>query len=211
MGIPQIGESAGRELSRLHHSLAELVDSEILETVRRIAGLEAEQKRISPRNRDNPPKDEAEKDDRKRRFDELKAEIAKQQASIADYEVGPDAGPAVAKAALDFFQSEAGRTVLSRLAELGIDPQSDNFLPKPAEADTSDMPLTGKTFVITGALSQPRPEFKKLIESKGGKVSGSISKNTNFLLSGEGGGSKRDKAESLGVTVIDEDALNAML
>ena len=65
--------------------------------------------------------------------------------------------------------------------------------------------------MITGTLSVPRQEFKKLIENHGGKVSGSISSKTDFLLSGEGGGSKQNKAESLGVLVIDEIALNEML
>ena len=211
MGIPQVGESASRELSRLHKSLGDIADSEILQTVRDIEGRKVEMREVSPRNADHPPANDAEREQRKARYAELKKQLDELGASIADYEVGPDAGPAVARAALDFFQSEAGRTVLSRLTELGIDPQSDNYLPRPAEADTSDMPLTGKTFVITGTLSKPRPEFKKLIESKGGKVSGSISRNTDYLLCGEGGGSKRDKAETLGVTVIDEAQLDALL
>jgi DNA ligase (NAD+) len=56
-----------------------------------------------------------------------------------------------------------------------------------------------------------RDEMKAIIESKGGKVSGSVSGRTDYLLAGEGGGSKRDKAEKLGVKVIDEAALRAML
>ena len=211
MGIPQIGESASRELSRLHKSLTEIADSAILQTVRDIEAHKLEMREISPRNADNPPADDKEREERKIRYSDLKKQTDELTTSIADYEVGPDAGPAVAKAALDFFQFDTGRTVLSHLAELGIDPQSDNYLPKPIEADTGDMPLTGKTFVITGTLSKPRPEFKKLIESKGGKVSGSVSKNTDYLLSGEGGGSKRDKAEALGVEVIDEEGLQKMI
>jgi DNA ligase (NAD+) len=65
--------------------------------------------------------------------------------------------------------------------------------------------------VITGTLSQGRGEFKSLIEEKGGKVTGSISKNTDYLLIGEGGGSKRDKAITLGVTVISESDFLEML
>ncbi len=210
MGIPQIGESAARELSRLHQNLAAIAGSEVLEWVRTADRLRNEARRISPRNSSNPPASDAEKDERKKRYDELKTEISELETQLAPFQVGPDAGPAVANAALDFFQSAAGQTALRRLTGLGIDPGSDNYLPRPAEADTSELPLTGKTFVITGTLSQPRPEFKKLIESKGGKVSGSISKNTDYLLAGEGAGSKLDKAESLGVTVIGEDEL-AML
>ena len=75
----------------------------------------------------------------------------------------------------------------------------------------TDSAIAGKTFVITGTLSQPRPEFKKLIESNGGKVSGSISAKTDYLLAGEKAGSKRTKAESLGVTILDEEAFADML
>ncbi len=84
-------------------------------------------------------------------------------------------------------------------------------MPIAAEADLTALPLTGKTFVITGTLSMDRDEMKSLIESKGGKVSGSVSAKTHFVLAGEGGGSKRDKAEKLGVPIIDEAALQAML
>ena len=83
--------------------------------------------------------------------------------------------------------------------------------PKPAEADLSSLPLTGKTFVITGTLSKDRDEMKGFLESKGAKVSGSVSAKTDYLLAGEGGGSKRDKAEKMGVKVIGEDELAALL
>lgn len=71
--------------------------------------------------------------------------------------------------------------------------------------------LTDKKFVITGTLSQSRGEFKKMIEAHGGKVSGSISKSTDFLLAGENAGSKETKAKDLGVTVLSEEAFMAML
>ena len=97
------------------------------------------------------------------------------------------------------------------MSELGIDPKSENYLPKPAEADLSELPLAGKTFVITGTLSMGRDEMKRFLESKGAKVSGSISAHTDYLLSGDGGGSKKDKAEKLGVKVIGEDDLAGLL
>ena len=73
------------------------------------------------------------------------------------------------------------------------------------------MPLTGKTFVITGTLSRARSDYKSLIEKTGGKVTGSISRSTSYLLAGEGGGSKRDKAATLGIPVITEHELQSML
>lgn len=87
---------------------------------------------------------------------------------------------------------------------LGIHPQSDNHLPIPAKADLSDKPYAGKTVVITGSLSISRDEMKTWLEGRGAKVSGSISAKTSFLLCGEGGGSKRDKAASLNVPILTE-------
>ena len=72
-------------------------------------------------------------------------------------------------------------------------------------------PLAGKTLVLTGTLSVPRNDAKKRIETAGGKVTGSVSKNTDYLLAGENAGSKRDKAEALGVEVIDEARLETLL
>lgn len=74
-----------------------------------------------------------------------------------------------------------------------------------------DSKFSGKTFVITGTLSKAREEYKELLESLGAKVSGSISKKTDFLLCGENAGSKLTKAESLGIQILNEKELNAML
>ncbi|MFC7335562.1 NAD-dependent DNA ligase LigA [Haloferula chungangensis] len=211
MGIRQIGESASKELARLHKTLSELPNSPVLHAIRDAARLEAERRLISPRNKDNPPADDADKAERQKRYDELKEQIAELQQSIAPFNVTADLGPVAAESTLAFFESKAGLQVIERLRELGIDPPSANYLPRPAEADTSDLPLAGKTFVLTGTLSVGRDEMKQLLESKGAKVSGSISKNTDYLLSGEGGGSKRDKAEKLGVTILTEELARAML
>src|SRR5690606_11496487 len=142
---------------------------------------------------------------------DTRADAKKKNEKLIPYAISGDVGPAVAESVTAFFRSDAGRHVLERLKELGIDPRSDNFLPVVAEADLSDLPLAGKTFVITGTLGMDRDEMKAFIESKGGKVTGSVSKNTSYLLAGEGGGSKRDKAEKLGVPVIGEEDLKAML
>jgi len=177
MGIRHLGESAAKELSRLHLTFGELPDSPILREL----------------------------------VSDTRADAKKKNELLIPYQITGDVGPAVAATLIDFFGSEAGQNVLQGLADLGIDPQSDNHAPKPAEVDTSALPLAGKTFVITGTLSEDRDTFKQRIEAKGGKVSGSVSKNTDYLLAGEGGGSKRDKAEQLGVEIIDEAALAAML
>lgn len=183
MGISQIGESAARELSRLHEKLSDFPGSEIVSDLADLPDFEELSK--SKRKKENHPR-------------------------LQQYQIDDNLGPVAAQHLRTFFQSEAGATVLEKLHELGIDPKSDNFAPDPVAA-TEGLPLVGKTFVITGTLSAPRPEFKKIIEANGGKVSGSVSSKTDYLLSGEGGGSKQTKAESLGVPVIDEDALSDLL
>lgn len=81
----------------------------------------------------------------------------------------------------------------------------------PAGANDESAPLAGKTFVITGTLpSMSRDEAKTYIEAHGGKVSGSVSKKTSYLVAGEAAGSKLDKANALGVPVLSEDDLKAM-
>jgi DNA ligase (NAD+) len=177
MGIRQLGESAAKELSRLHRSIYEISTSEILAELHR-----------DPRSTAKKTND-----------------------FLAPYAISGEVGPVVAEAIISFFQSAPGHHALARLTELGIDPISENYLPTAAMADLSTLPLAGKTFVITGTLSMDRDAMKDLIESKGGKVSGSVSAKTHFVLAGEGGGSKRDKAEKLGVTLLTEDALLTMI
>ena len=169
IGIPQIGESASRELSRLHETLPEISSSKLLRTICRIANLEDERKEVSPQNRDNPPANQAEKEIRRKRHDELKTKIAEAQAGIAEFEISPDIGAVASRNLLSFFESEHGRTFMQRVQQLAINPRSDNFSPRPAEAAASGMmPLTGETFVITGTLSRPRSAYKDLIEQNGG-------------------------------------------
>jgi DNA ligase (NAD+) len=72
-------------------------------------------------------------------------------------------------------------------------------------------PLAGKTFVITGTLSRPRDAIKAELQAMGAKVTGSVSRNTDYLLAGSDAGSKLQKAEALGVSVIDETALAQLL
>jgi DNA ligase (NAD+) len=211
MGIRQVGESAAKELARLHPDLQSVGASELLQSVAEIGRLEAERKVVSPRNKDKPPADERDKQERQRLHDEIKGRIDALTAELAAYRISPDAGQVVAESVTSFFSSEAGRHVLERLEQLGINPVSANHLPKPAEADLSALPLAGKTFVITGTLSMGRDEMKRHLESLGAKVSGSVSANTDYLLSGEGGGSKRDKAEKLGVKVIGEEELAELI
>ena len=108
-----------------------------------------------------------------------------------------------------YFDSAAGRVVRETLHQLGINPAAEGYVENMKQQATGV--LSGKTFVLTGALSRPRPEFEKLIAAAGGKATGSVTKNTTYLVAGEGGGSKRDKAAKLNIPIIGEEELLTLL
>ncbi len=118
-----------------------------------------------------------------------------------------DVGPIVAQSIRTFFEQPHNREVVEQLRAAGI-----RWDEHDGSADTSPRPLLGKTLVLTGTLpALSREEAKELIEAAGGKVSGSVSKKTHFVIAGEEAGSKLDKARELGVTVLDEAGLRALL
>ncbi|MBI5771665.1 MAG: NAD-dependent DNA ligase LigA [Verrucomicrobia bacterium] len=195
LSVPDVGESTARELGQRHRNFAELVDSKLLRAVLQKAALEEEKERDSPNSKKNPAKDEAEKERRKARRVEIEAELAALNGGVLAG-VPSEIGPAVAASALEFFASEPGRRLLTKLDQLGIDPQGTVL-----EAGR----FTGKTFVLTGTLpTMKREEAEQKILAAGGKVSGSVSKKTSYVLAGAEAGSKLDKARDLGVPVIDE-------
>ena len=117
----------------------------------------------------------------------------------------PDMGEISAKAILAFFGDEKNRAVLKELEAAGV-----NFVQEqPALAGNE---LAGKTFVITGTLpTLGRKECAELIEAHGGKVAGSVSKKTSYLVAGEAAGSKLTKAQELGIAILTEEELRNML
>ncbi|MFT3665923.1 NAD-dependent DNA ligase LigA [Piscinibacter sp.] len=118
-----------------------------------------------------------------------------------------DVGPVVAQSIRAFFEQPHNREVVEQLRAAGI-----RWDEHDGSADTTPRPLLGKTLVLTGTLpSLSRDEAKELIEAAGGKVSGSVSKKTHFVIAGEEAGSKLDKARELGVAVLDEAGLRALL
>ena len=125
---------------------------------------------------------------------------AKQEELVAVNEVGPK----VAEAIAEFFAAKRNRELVERLRKAGL-----TFT---AEKKVTSSQLEGLTFVLTGTLPRlTREEAKERIESAGGKVSGSVSKKTSFVIAGDEAGSKLDKAQSLGVKVLDEAGLLEML
>jgi DNA ligase (NAD+) len=123
-------------------------------------------------------------------------------------------GGEIAQSLQQWFATPANQQLLGELERLGFSlATSDEELTAAAErAAASNSHLSGQTFVLTGTLpSLSRSEAKALIEAAGGKVSGSVSKKTSYVVAGEEAGSKLSKAESLGVTVLDEAGLKALL
>ncbi|MEJ2297460.1 MAG: NAD-dependent DNA ligase LigA [Woeseiaceae bacterium] len=119
----------------------------------------------------------------------------------------PDVGPVVAQRIRDFLDEQHNLDVINELAELGVHWQDTD----PAQI-AEDGPLSNMTFVITGTLpDMTRDEAKALILAKGGKVTGSVSGKTSYLLAGEKAGSKLTKARELGVDVIDLDGLRNLI
>jgi len=118
-----------------------------------------------------------------------------------------DVGPVVAQSLRTFFDQPHNREVVEQLRAAGV-----HWDEHDGEADLTPRPLAGKTFVLTGTLpSLGREAAKELIEAAGGKVAGSVSKKTDYVVAGEEAGSKLEKAQALGVAVIDEAALRALL
>ena len=203
LAIADVGEATAKQLAATHESLDALAKSEVLRDIRDLGAKEAERAEISPRSRKNPPKDEADKAKREKREAELKAEIAGIESRLENGGLKAklvEVGPVAAASVLDYFALPAGKKVLARIRELGIKPQNEktsSAAPKGAFA--------GKTFVLTGTLpSLTREEATAKIEALGGKVTGSVSKKTDFVLAGAEAGSKLTKAQELGVKILDE-------
>ncbi len=212
LAIADVGEATAKQLAATHENLDALAQSEVLRDIRDLGAKEIERAEISPRSRRNPPKNEAEKNERERRDAQLKQEIAEIESRL---ETGglkarlPEVGPVAAASVLNYFASPAGKRVLVRMRELNITPEPE--LVKAAVASASGV-FAGKTFVLTGTLpTMKREEAAAKIEAAGGKVSGSVSKKTDFVLAGEEAGSKLDKAKELSVKILNEAEFLKML
>jgi DNA ligase (NAD+) len=124
---------------------------------------------------------------------------ALQAASLDALLAVPDVGEVVAKSVIAYFSNPSVQAMLARMLALGVAP------PIQTVSQNTTHPLLGKTVVITGTLpTLGRDEAADMLRSVGAKVAGSVSKNTHFLLAGEAAGSKLEKANTLGVTIVDE-------
>jgi len=139
-----------------------------------------------------------------RHFGRLDRLLAADEAQLLEV---PDVGPVVAHSVASFFANPLNREAVEQLRAAGLQwPEGDGA------AAAQDLPLSGKTLVLTGTLpSLSRDEAQALIEAAGGKVAGSVSKKTHYVVAGEAAGSKLEKAQQLGVPVLDEAGLRALL
>jgi DNA ligase (NAD+) len=192
LAIPDVGKTTAMELARFHDTIDDTAHSELLHAV-----LEYHEKR----ERGESANEIAER--------LVKAGFAKPSRSKAGKDgIVTEVGPVVAKSVLDFFALATGKKIRRRLKELGIEPKSEKASAKKA----AELPLAGKTFVLTGTLpSMTREEAMEKIESLGGHVTSSVSKKTDYILAGAEPGSKFDKAKEFGLKIIDEADFRKML
>ncbi len=127
------------------------------------------------------------------------------KGSVEELQQIPDVGEVVGRSIHDFFREPHNLAVIEKLRKAGL-----RFAAEP-KAEGAAPGFKNTTWVITGTLSQSRDEIAELIRARGGKVSGSVSKKTSYVLAGEEAGSKLEKAKKLGVRVIDENEFRKMM
>ncbi|HET7511805.1 MAG TPA: NAD-dependent DNA ligase LigA, partial [Chthoniobacterales bacterium] len=118
----------------------------------------------------------------------------------------PDVGEVVGHSIAQFFREPGNRAMIEKLRRAGV-----RLMSEPKAAAANDSKIKGTTWVITGTLSRPRDEIAEEIVRRGGKVSGSVSKKTSFVLAGEAAGSKLEKAKQLGIRVLDEEQFRSLI
>jgi DNA ligase (NAD+) len=204
MQIHDVGGSTAQDLAAVHGDLPTLVSSTVLPLIVRLADADRERVYLSPQSRKNPPKDEADRVARTARVATLASEIAELERRLALIPGAVKIGAETARHTSEFFSSKSGMDFVAKLAALGIAPTW-------ARVATGGVFL-GKSFVLTGTLpTLSREDATKMIENAGGKVIGSVSKKTNYVLAGENAGSKLEKAKECGVSIIDEAEFLRML
>jgi len=193
LAIPDVGKTTATDLARFHDTIDDVANSKLLRDVlayHESKGDKQSGKEIAARL--------------------IKSGFAEPSKSKIDKNAGivTEVGPVVAKSVVDFFASSAGKKILQRMKQLKIHPKSEKVSAK----KLAELPLAGKTFVLTGSLpSMTREEASSKIEALGGHVSGSVSKKTDYVLAGAEAGSKLEKANELGVRVIDEKDFRKLL
>lgn len=207
MQVRDVGSSTAQDLAAAHGDLATLARSPLLAGIVERAEAKAEAELISPRSRRNPPRDEADRQERAKRQDVLLARVAALDAALAAMPGAEAIGPEAARHTRAFLLSDAGRRFLENLEGLGIAPVAA----RRATSAAAGGPLAGKSLVLTGTLpTLSRDAATALIVAAGGKVVGSVSGRTDYVVAGEEAGTKLEKARKLGVPVLDEEGLKRL-
>ncbi len=208
LAIPEVGKTTATQLAAFHKTIEDVADSSLLRDVRDFRTRSSELKDTRKSAPEKHAKLKAEFQDMADRL--IKAGFASPSKAKNEKEnnIVTEVGPAVAESVLNFFKSSAGQKTLKKLKELGISPKPELAARKKAASGI----FAGKTFVLTGTLpSMTREEATEIIESRGGRVSGSVSPKTDYVLAGESAGSKLDKAREFEVKIIDEGAFRKMI
>jgi DNA ligase (NAD+) len=196
LAIPEVGKTTATDLARFHETIDDVASSQLLRDV------VSYRRRKSDKSRDGGTKEIADRLIKSGFAEPSKSKMDKQRGIVTQV------GPVVAQSVLDFFASSAGKKILQRMKQLGIEPKNEKVSTK----QMARLPLAGKTFVLTGTLpSMTRDEASAKIEALGGHVSGSVSKKTDYVLAGGEAGSKLEKAKQLGVKIIGEKEFRTML
>jgi DNA ligase (NAD+) len=201
LAIPDVGRTTATQLARFHDTIGGLASSGLLADVVDYERKKKEAKKLRRKGPERYRTLENELAEIRNRL--IKAGFAKPSKAKHAKENGivTEVGPVVARSVLDFFASAAGKKILQRLDQLGIQPKSEKVSAKKA----AELPLAGKTFVLTGTLpSMTREEATEKIEALGGHVTGSVSKKTDYVLAGAEPGSKFDRAKELGIAILNE-------
>src|SRR5437764_13010030 len=196
LAIPDVGKTTATDLARFHETIDDVASSQLLRDVVRY------HEKKSDKFRDGGTKEIVDRLIKSGFAEPSKSKIDKQRGIVTQV------GPVVAQSVLHFFASSVGKKILQRMKQLEIEAKTEKVSAKKMQG----LPLAGKTFVLTGTLpSMTREEALVKIEAVGGHVSSSVSKKTDYVLAGEEAGSKLEKAEKLGVKIIDEKAFRRML
>jgi DNA ligase (NAD+) len=193
LAIPDVGKTTATQLARFHDTIDDVANSQLLRDV------------LHYHERREQKQDAREIADRL-----IQAGFAKRSKSKAEkaHAIVTEVGPVIARSVLDFFATAAGKKILHRLRQLGIEPKSEKVSAKKA----AELALAGKTFVLTGTLpSMTREDATEKIEALGGRVTGSVSRKTDYVLAGAEPGSKLEKAKEFGVRILDEPGFRKLL
>jgi DNA ligase (NAD+) len=202
--------------SKFAETLRHEVENERLRISREIESLSSQQEELEKKvtlhkeQQKEKPSGQREKlpEELQKRRAQVKGRLAILEEHLHKAGMPDELGPIVAESTLDFFGSKTGKRILSRLRDLEIWPQGGLAHSTLEKVQV----LAGKTFVLTGSLpTLSRDEASALIRDAGGNVTGSVSKNTDFLLAGEEAGSKLNKAKELGIKILTEKDFLALL